>query len=1733
MRFNYIGSIMNKNTFKTLGSLMLLIVLVVFASCDKTGKKNNVNRQHFNVVGIESNYETDEVQYDVDVFFTQPVESEKALKLFESSFVEKYGVTASPVNDRRYVFQINNVKRGSSDSNLELVLDGKALNVAKKFSQTLTVCAKDTFRVDNVLVDQQQCNATITFTEPLKQGNLDGFITLEPEIGYRADIVGNKLVLYFDRSTVYSWYLDEINLTINAGIKDINGHSLGEEFTQTMDLRDLMPKVRWTEDGVIIPEADDPVVYFDALCLNSVTLRIVRILDDNILSFYQDNDLDETYGIRKAGRLEKKVKITLDNPCPTQWKTFPIVLNDYIDVKKGDMYQLILDFGPVDYTYATEESSQINLEDEQLEAKYWAGNAGSSKNYPYDGDWNDPLNGYYYNWVSCEKNVLVSDLAVTAKMGDDSNVDVYVFSISDAEPVSGANVTAYNFQRQQIESGRTDGKGHVRLTCANRPAFLVTKDRNGGKSVIKLNDGSALSYSKFNTDGESVERGVAAFAYSNRGVWRPGDELQLNLMVTSSGTNLPADYPVVMEVYDASSRLYEKQTNNSPVGGIYSYNVQTSPSDETGLWKANFKVGNSVITKYLRIETVKPNRLDIRFNTPEVISLSHSESVGVHAQWLNGLEVKDLPTTVDVKVSAGTTSFKNFPTYTFVNESECYYPTEYALYFGKLDSKGNAIISMDPLSDLSSDQMMRATFTTKVFEEGGDFSIVSSSAMLSPHNRYVGVEMPATESKWGEYYFTNRNWRFPVAIVKETGELCKSTVALEYNLYKVDGYWWWSSEDAYDLQKYVNGSYKRPMMNGMITCSTGTTEITLNVPDNKWGLYLLVITDQQGGNTFAKTMRFDWDYTTLHASGEGDAPMQIALNSTKDAYAVGENIIVNFPSNDKAKALVTVESNDQVLQSIYLDKLGTEGKVEIKATQEMVPNIYVYVSLIQPRDADNDMPVRMYGVLPIKVEDTKLQLHPVLNIPETSNTNKTIQINVKEADGKPMAYTLAIVDEGILSLTNFATPDPYAYFNAKQALKVRTWDNYNYIIDAFTGEFGNVFATGGDGYIDHDVVLDNRFKAYAVTMGPYELKQGQSHQYEFEVPQCSGALRFMVIAKGNDKAYGATGQKMTVVDPINLYASAPRVVAPDDELKLKIQVLAPTMKGKNLNVTVNNKNLTPVTDYPASVKVNNDGEAMVVLDVKVPETLGVATMDVTVTGDGYSAHSVTEMPIRIPNAEHRATYTQVVEPNATDVLNFNVDGIEGSASGDVMVASLIPLNIFGRLDYLTTYPYGCLEQVVSAAFPQLYLNYFADLSAERKDNIRAAVEEGIASLKSYQRSDFSMTNWPGGLYVNPWTELYALHFLAEAKTQGFEVPQYMIDGMVQYQAGIAKQWRNNPDYKQGETIQAYRLFVLALAGSPEMGALNRFKELEKNYTLSEILTAATYSTVGKKNLALQLLPFVDETAMLSDYYTTFGSKPRDLAFRTYTEMVSGADEATVQAHVNELCDVMNSDEWLDTQTAGFVLYVLGKYAEKVDATNSPISASIRFNGEERSVNTNRGSAAYDVTPVMGSNKVEITNNSNQKITTKVFVKSSKPEHEMEESGYFINMTVRYVDKNGNPVDPSVLNKGTDFTAVVTVSNPSDYQVTELSLAYYLASGWELVNERLNEDGQGFGEAKHIDLRDDRAYYFFDLMPRTSKTFRLKLNATYEGVYMLPAVRCEDMYNNAIYYVVPARKVEVR
>ena len=1716
----------------------------------------------FDVIVKEQSFKTTEVFYhsvstetcdiSYDVLFVNPIDAQEALKLLDDKTRKAYTCSAQSISDKKVKITLSNIPRSEREYDLAISFNGKALNIKYNEEGNFTIPAKSDFKYVNYYTNNGTKTFTVEFSNPLNPGiNILGLVSLSNKTSYKTQIVDNRLnfILESIPGSSSSGYYDEYgdyyedddydNITayVDAAIKDINLRTLENSLSFDVEFNSSgRPSINWVDKGYIIPGKSDAMIYFNAVNLNSVVLRIIRIYDNNVISFLQDNSFTDTYGVRNVGRLERKVKIALATDDPSKSKTYGIRLADYVDVVSGQLFQVSLDFDMTCYAFDC-GTDPIGKEDK--DAAYWNNETYDYKTYYYGNYWwreqNNPCNRAFYNDVERKRNILISDIAITAKYASEDFLNIFVRNISDAKPASGCEVLVYNYQKQVIGQAKTDAEGKCRIKPENTPYFIEAKDNNGNKAYIKLEKNQSLSLSNFDVSGNSVKHNVNGFIYSNRDIWRPGDSIHLNFIVADPNNVVPENFPIIMEVYDSQSRLVLKKVNNYPIGNIYSFAFATEPSDPTGLWSATVFLGNQSFYKGLRVETVKPNRLKIDLNLPKMISADKTPSIGLNSTWLNGLAASNLKASVDVVLSNMTMSFSEFAGYSFQNASSSFTSTEVNLCTSmKLNEKGNGNIELKPISRLSLPGFARATFTTKVFEGEGDFSISSSSTTVSPYKRYVGVMLPETKSKYGKYYFTNEKWTFDVALVNENGVLEASSDDLKLRVYKLDSYWWWDSNYE-NLSKYINGTYKYPVVEETVSLKGGKSKFTLNFKDEQWGAYIIIVEDTKGGHMFSKVVNFDYPYYNRNRN-VGDAPSVLSLATDKEVYKVGETISVSFPANKKSLALVCVENSSDVIQSFNVSNLSEEASVKITVTEDMLPNIYIFVSLFQPYASGNDMPIRMFGVIPVKVEDPATKLQPVISMPKETSSKSTVEISVSEKTGKAMYYTIAVVDEGILGITSYKTPDPHKQIFAKQALRVNTWDGYTGIIDAFDGEMNAVFAIGGDEELaeSQESVLSKRFQALAYMLGPFELKANATGKHTVKIPEYIGSLRTMVIASNNKNAYGNAQENIIVKDPIMIMPSVPRVVSPNDEFVIPVQVLAPDMAGKNVNVQVSLTKLSVVGKSTVSVPVNSNGEALAEFTIKVAEAAGNAEILVKASVDNVSAESKIILPIRMPFSMKNQIVMEKIDANSTKSINADFKGIDGTMGGQVTLNSLVPIDLFSHLDYLIGFPHGCLEQTTSKAFPQLYLDYFVDFDANKAKEVKEYVDAAISKLKNYLRSDNSMTNWIGGSYVSSWSEIYATHFLIEAKNRGYNVPDDMYKGIIKYHAARAKEWNHSIDYPTADVNQAYRLFILALNNSPEVGAMNKFKELPELQTLSKALLASAYALSGKTKIAQEILAGVqyDPTKMMSDWYITYGSFARDYAILTYANMLIGSDEEYLRQDIVKVAKEFGENRWMSTQTVSFSLFMLGKYAEKNNVTGSKLESNVSINGENHQFSTNKSSAVVDFLPKQ-KNKVDVTNSTANSIYATVYIKGHVAEYDTVEAGAHITMTVEYFDKSGKSINPKSLAKNTEFYAEITVANPDvRYRITDNALSYILPGGWEIVNNRIANDFYD-SNIKYSDIRDDRAYYYFDLMPSSRLKFKVELVATYSGKFTVPQVRCDDMYNNEIFYVVPAMKVQVK
>ena len=727
-----------------------------------------------------------------------------------------------------------------------------------------------------------------------------------------------------------------------------------------------------------------------------------------------------------------------------------------------------------------------------------------------------------------------------------------------------------------------------------------------------------------------------------------------------------------------------------------------------------------------------------------------------------------------------------------------------------------------------------------------------------------------------------------------------------------------------------------------------------------------------------------------------------------------------------------------------------------------------------------------------------------------------------------MAYTLAIVDEGLLDLTRFRTPDPWQAFNAREALGVNTWDLYNYVVGAYGGRIEQLFSIGGDDALNKGPkAIVNRFKPVVQFAGPFLLKKGEKRQHIYKMPNYNGRVRVMVVA-GNGEAYGNTEKSVLVRKPVMLLGTLPRVIGIGEEMVVPATVFATEKGVGDVQVTIAcSGNMEVVGEKSHMLHFETVSDKLAQFRIRVKDTPGAGHVKITATGGGEKSVYETDIEIRSVRRPQIKVTPVTLEAGKSWKGTVGLPGVEGTNSLVLEMSDVQPVNLSTRLSYLLGYPHGCVEQITSKAFPQLYLSGFASLTREQEQSTEATVKEVIRRLRSYQTVDGSFSYWPGGTAPNAWGTVYAIHFLLEAEKKGYLVPEGMKRNALNDLSRIARNWKPEASYsaESEEMTQAYRLFVLALGQVAEVGAMNRLKESKTLMSMSRYLLAAGYALVGRPDVSKELV--VKTTALTtacSGYDQTFGSDLRDASIRLMTLcLLDGGKEAALLA--NEISKTLASDDWLSTQSTAFGLVALSDYMEKYKMSGL-MDFSYAVDGKTKKVSTTRNiwtETLLDKTAFSAS--LELKNTGKSTLFARLVAEGIPAEGKEEAYANGLTLAVSYMDHDGHPVNTSALQQGTNFTAVVTVSNSSPRGYNHLVLTEVFPAGWEILNTRFltgdTVDNQVTG-VNYQDIRDDRAYSYIDYLPAGKQvTVRINLCAVYPGRFYLPPVYCEAMYDHLV------------
>ena len=1654
-------------------------------------------------------------------------------------------------------FTVAAIDRAGNAGSVNLNWDGKPIGIDLKGTKEISVPAAGDFKVLNVMaMSEAQQYASVQFSDPIAVGqDLTGLITVSNQADISYTINGSEVKVFT------SGKLDgNYTVNINAGIKNTWGAILDKGFTSNINFENKMPSVKIHGKGNILPNSGRLVLPFEAVNLNAVDISIIKIFENNVPQFLQDNNLGGNADLRRVAKpiVQKTLRLDDDKTLDLhKHQHFSLDIDKFLKTEPGAIYHVTIGFRPQYSLYqGTDTTAKITGDEKEIneEEDSYSRNNGADEDdefwnrydtyYPYGYNWqrkDDPNSKSYYNkdrWAT--RNILASNIGLSAKRGSNNNLLVAVSNILTTEPMNDVELEVMDYQQIIISKGKSGSDGFATIDTKRKPYLLIAKKGNE-KAYLKLDDGSSLALSRFDVSGEEIKNGIKGFIFGERGVWRPGDTMYINCLVEDKEKKLPKDHPVEFSLFTPQGQLYKHTVQSDAEDGFYLFKTNTDASSPTGNWLARVKVGGASFEKTIKVETVMPNRLKINvdFGKDAVLG-KNSESNGIiNAKWLFGTPAKNLKAKIDASLYAKKTGFAKFSGYDFDNPTSNYSTQSKTILDGTLDAEGNATIKPNFETDESAPGMLSANMVIKVFEPGGSFSIDNMVVPYSPYTSYAGLKLPEGEKPF-DYLLAGKNHTTQIVNVDSRGNLLSGNTSVEIQFYRIQWRWWWD-DNGDNLSNFTQNEYNKLIKKDSVKLTNGKGEWQFGTSANEWGRYLILVKDTKSGHITGKIFYIDEPgWQSRSGNDDQSAAAMLSFSSNKEKYKVGEEVQLNIPTSKGGRILVSLESGSKVIKTFWQETVQGQTLVKFKADASMSPNIYATVSLLQPHaQTSNDLPIRMYGSIPIFVEDKNTLLNPVLAIASSIRPEQNISFAVSEQQGKEMTYSVAIVDEGLLDLTRFKTPDPHEAFYAREALGVKSFDLFDYVIGAWGGDLERILTIGGDaegGPVKQKNA--NRFKPVVQYLGPFHLGKGEKQSKTFRLPSYIGSVRAMVVA-AHDGRYGATEKTVAVKKPLMMLATMPRVLGPGETIKLPVTIFAMANSIKNVNVTLQaNPFLEVVGASAQATSFTQTGEQMLYFDVKVKSNVGIGKVKLLASSGNEKADYEVELDIRNPNPPVTSVSEITLAPGQQWNTMATAIGVAATSTAVVEISSLPGMNLQKRLDYLIEYPHGCIEQTTSAVFPQLVLNQLTDLDDYKKSLVDKNVKAGIARMQNFQRPDGGFSYWPGGNESDEWGSNYAGHFLTEAQANGFFVSDNLLQLWKNYQRGKANSWVvNSTNFYGADLTQAYRLYTLALAKAPELGAMNRLKEFKYLSPEAKWRLAAAYKLAGQDATAQILIIGLPTTfSARPNPGITFGSDLRDEAMVLETLTLLGKRNQAAQL-LPTIAAKLSQDDWYSTQTTAYSLIAIAKYCGK-----NPSGAKIIAKASVGAKPTDINSASYiRQLPVLfknGSTNINVTNNGTNTLYVRLVTKGqplSGDSLKVNNNPARLAMSVTYSTQNGAAVDISRLIQGTDFVAKVTIKNPGKRGTyTQMALTQIFPGGWEILNARMLGGESAFKSSysTYQDIRDDRLYTYFNINQNETLTYYVQLNASYLGRYFLPGTFTEAMYDNSITAGVNGKWVQV-
>lgn len=1520
--------------------------------------------------------------------------------------------------------------------------------------------------------------ATLKFSKELAENQaFQDFIQISPELNFRAWSVGKELKISanFEPGEKYQ-------VKIAKGLKSNQGLiNKGEEANITLQ-KDLDPSLVFANDGVFLPSGAEYQVYIKSRNVKKIHLKVSQIFSNNISEYLRyknlvgkkdDSTQEAFYSSDGFNYVAKKVidkKIELKNQKNT-WISSALDLSDLKG--KSGIFSVSLSVDANDLDYKGENVYRI------------------------------------INKASVSKNLIFSNIALSAQNLNKQLV-VHARDFSKNEALENVKIELVSKQNQILQSQNTDSNGDAKFQIQEDDEILyILASKENQISVLRFSN--PLSTDGYDVEGDQNHEMIKAFIYTDRGVYRAGDSVHLSV-VARENTN-PLKHPINFTLINPKNQKIIENRILKSQNDIYYTQINLDKNAINGLYRANFNIAGVEFSKDILVQSVVPNRIKVELNADENRSLDDgSLNYELSSKYLFGALASNLKYQSVVYFSPKNYHNSKYKDYIFTNPSSLIISAS-ADDKGNLDEKGRVQSSVEIPENILNSQgyNFNARIVSEVFEKGGRSVKAVKDVNLNRYDYFVGMKALAnsyvSEGETIDFY----------AIVSDLKEKLVSGKTLEYRIYQNDYYWWWDY-DSYDefLRSIKQDTNTKLIEKGELTSSSEPMKFSFNTSNYYGQMFIELIDKESEVSTGQSFYVSSWGEPSY-----ADVVSSLKIKSDKNKYKIGQSAKIEFESVAGAKALITLSSNSKIIDRFVMDTQDESTSIELAMKKEYAPNIYVSVSLFQDYNKiDNDRALRLFGVIPLYVEDENTKLDLELKTPDKILPNSDFEIEIQSKDKRAFNYTVAIVDEGLLDLTDFKTPDIWKGFYAKTGFTLKTYDTYSQIIPKFTGGDSVLGGLRVDKNRDDSA---QRFKPVALFNTPARSDETGFAKLKFKMPSYMGSVRVMVVANEND-AYGSVSKDIQVSAPLVMLETLPRTLKIGDNFTLLTQIFKTENRIKNATLSVRSKNsLIKISPDTQTIDFKSATNLEVMMDANVSDNrIGKELLEFELKSEDYTYKNEIEIDIKPINAYTYENNTSLIKAGESKEFIIK-DYILGTTNVTLKLSPTPILDMDKRIKYLLNYPYGCIEQTTSAVLPQLFLDKFSTEFDKQKaiNNINAAIER----YSNFQTADGGFAYWQGGDESNAWGSNYAGMFLILAKQNGYFVPDSMYERWLKYEQNFVQKSVYR-DYMMD--IKANSLYLLAMAKKPNISEMNLlYDNLNTLSTEAKWQLAAAYKLAGVEDTAKQIASKISIEPDSKYSFYTYGSLVRDEAIiaNAYKQIYDTNNEELLQ----KISDTLLSKDYLSTQSTGYALYALAMGANLENMNENFMDATLKIDDQAYTINQNQ-------MQIFSFNDEKAIVSANKDIFVSFGVEGVKASENSAFSNK-ISLDRAFYDEKGNKISPSEIGSGQTFYMRISVSlNEGANYVSNIALTQILPSGWEVSNTLLDDNTPSFIKNSNydfIDVRDDKIMWFFGLNKNRTHHFYIKLNAITPGSYTLSGAYAEAMYDDTYRALSESEKVVVK